>query len=144
MTSAKYTLRKAPRTLQNVRQETKAIRVAFLHAKAKHHTKNGDNTSATIARNIQKAKELQQMFQKLKGLRKPHYNNNILYLEVPTNLNTDPKECNDWTTVKLPDAIEKKLLKRNQNHFGQAEGTPVMALCFKTSLGYEGNGPLLK
>lgn len=35
--------------------------------------------------------------------------NNLSYLEVPVDPMDNPKECNDWKVVVIPEEIEQKL-----------------------------------
>lgn len=74
---------------------------------------------------------------KLQGIWSTHTDNNLSYLEVPAGPNSNPKECEQWRIIEMPNKIEEKILERNQQHFGQAEGTPMTSAVFKTSLGYK-------
>ena len=53
----------------------------------------------------------------------------------------DPKTCQDWQTIDVPDEIVKHLQARNRKHFGQAHGTPFTCEPLNNDLGFCGDGP---
>jgi hypothetical protein len=81
-----------------------------------------DKSKGDILRNIRKAEEIKQMFNKLKFIRGKYQKSGISSLQVPSVDGDNPKTCTDWKTVDTPSAIVAYLLERNQGHFGQTEG----------------------
>jgi hypothetical protein len=85
-----------------------------------------------------KAEDIKAMDAKLRAIRNNRSKQGISKLEVPTNPHDDPKTCQHWRTVDLPDKILSLLRKRNQAHFGQAKGTPFTLGTLKEDFDFEG------
>ena len=81
-----------------------------------------DKSKGDILRNMRKAEEIAQMFNKLKFIRGKYQKTGIASLQVPSVDGENPKTCKNWRTVTTPSAISSYLLGRNQGHFGQGEG----------------------
>lgn len=64
----------------------------------------------------------------------------VTQIEVPSPSDTDPKECNTWVQVDIPDKVVKHLLTQNQKHFGQAAETPFTVHPLRTHLVFDGQG----
>ena len=62
-----------------------------------------------------------EVYRKLNSL-KDSYDSQLNRIQVPATEFADPKECTEWRSVDLPNEIEDYLIKRNQKHFGQAQG----------------------
>lgn len=63
------------------------------------------------------------MFQKLRAIRSVT-KTTLTRLDVPRNpTETNYKSCSQWISLDTPEAIKSKLIRRNQQHFGQAQGT---------------------
>ena len=100
-----------------------------------------NNTRKSIMlRNLRKRRKIKQLFLKLKGFRKKDQNSGINSIRVPTNPNTNPKECTNWTTVTEPSEINEYILRRNQTHFGQANSTPFNISPLKEQIPFSGIG----
>ena len=79
------------------------------------------------------------MFRKLKSLQQSDdTRRGITRLEIPLNPKEDPKTCSEWQQIDVPDQILEHLIKRNQQHFGQAHGTPFTISSLSTKLGFSG------
>ena len=63
--------------------------------------------------NIRKAKEMKQMFKKIRFLRKDKSQGGLNRIEVPVDEEDDPKTCTKWRAVDMPDEILDLLRKRN-------------------------------
>ena len=81
-----------------------------------------DKSKGDILRNMRKAEEITQMFNKLKFIRGKYQKTGIASLQVPSVDGENPKTCKKWRTVTTPSEISSYLLGRNQGHFGQGEG----------------------
>ena len=75
-------------------------------------------------RQLIKAEETKRLFNKLKYLRKRHTKSRLTRVLIPTNPSSDPSNCTEWTAIDDPQEMESLILQRNQQHFGQAAGTP--------------------
>ena len=51
-----------------------------------------------------------------------------------------PDTAEHWESVTVPSEIEKLLMSRNRQHFGQAEGTPFTTSPINADLGYKADG----
>ena len=95
---------------------------------------------ATRLRHLQKAEAINQLFSKLRSLQQLQQKTGVTRIEVPSPSDADPKTCNSWVQVDIPDEVAKHLLTRNQRHFGQAAGTPFTVQPLNTDLGFDGQG----
>ena len=84
----------------------------------------GEDGKASALKRIRRAEAKRKMYAKLKALRHPGGRQGVDRLEVPTDPGQDPKKCTEWTQVDTPAEIVEHLCRRNQKHFGQAQGTP--------------------
>jgi hypothetical protein len=97
-----------------------------------------DKDKSKILKQLIKAEDIKAMYAKIRALRKNQSRQRISKLKVPLDPNEDPKTCRQWRTVDLPDKILNLLRKRNQTHFGQADGTPFTVGTMKQDFGFEG------
>ncbi len=51
----------------------------------------------------------------------------------------DPKSCTDWRVIDVPSEIVEHLQTRNQQHFGQAHGTPFTVNTLASDFGFNGD-----
>ena len=103
--------------------------------------KKSDKDEATRLRHLQKAEAINQLFSKLRSLQQIQQKTGVTRIEVPSPSDADPKTCNSWVQVDIPDEVAKHLLTRNQRHFGQASGTPFTTHPLNTDLGFDGQAP---
>ena len=83
----------------------------------------GDMIGAKAIRNIMIAEEMKQMWRKLRCLSGTS-DQGVSKVQIPRNGDfTSCKECTEWVNVEEPKEIEQALIRRNQIHFGQAQGT---------------------
>ena len=78
---------------------------------------------AQMIRQIKRAEEIKAMYKKIRNMRRPH-KQGVSRVQVPQDSNQLPKECTEWRTIDTPSEVKQALLHRNQQHFGQAQGTP--------------------
>jgi hypothetical protein len=71
-------------------------------------------------RHLQKAETTNQLVTKLRSLQQFKEKTGVSQIEVPSPGEADPKECNTWVQLDIPDEVAKHLLTRNQKKFGQA------------------------
>ena len=83
----------------------------------------GDRATAKRMKVLMAAERTKEMYRKIRNCR-GNTKSGITRLDVPTDPDdTNYKACVDWVTIDTPEAIEARLLQRNQRHFGQASGT---------------------
>jgi hypothetical protein len=102
--------------------------------------KKADKAEAKRLRKIKKAEDLNELFNKLRRARNQHCRTGVVRLEIPLHPTADPKTCNEWTQIDVPEDIVKLLQSRNRAHFGQAQGTPFTIPPLSHLLGYTGQG----
>jgi hypothetical protein len=81
------------------------------------------------------------LFSKLRGLKNPGTRQGLTRIEIPTIPGTDPKTCVQWRQIEVPTDVVHQLQQRNQEHFGQAHGTPFTIPPLSIDLGFCGDGP---
>ena len=91
-------------------------------------------------RHLQKAEITNQLVTKLRSLQQLQEKTGVSQIEVPSPGEADPKECNTWVQLDIPDKVAKHLLTRNRKKFGQAAGTPFTVHSLSTHLGFDGQG----
>ena len=135
--------------LRNTKQEIKEIvsqsyeqreierdrRIKDLEASAE----KADKARAKILRRIRKAEAIKQLFSKLKSVRSTDIKPGVTRLEIPVHPAQNPKECKDWQTIDVPSEIIEHVQRRNQLHFGQAQGTPFTIPPLSEDLGFQGD-----
>ena len=132
-------LREAKREVQRIidnsfelRDRERDRQIADLEADPDRDNKK----KARILRNLKKAEDMKQMFQKLQILRQIRANNGITRIEIPIDLREDPKKCTEWQVIDVPTQILHHLQSRNRTHFGQAQNTPFTREPLLTELGF--------
>ena len=85
--------------------------------------RNDKQRAIMMLRNIRETEEMKEMFKKIRFLRKDKAQGGLNRLGVPMDEAEDPKKCTKWRAVDMPDEIVDLLRKKNQKHFGQAQGT---------------------
>ena len=135
-------LRQAKREVSNiiehsfeVRDEERNKQIKELEADPDSHNKK----KAKILRNLKKAEEMRQLFQKLQTLRNARKNSGITRIEVPVQPDEDPKKCTDWQIIDVPTEVLQHLQRRNRKHFGQAKNTPFTSAPLAQELGFTSN-----
>jgi exonuclease III len=98
-----------------------------------------DKKAAKRLRRMKRAEETQQIFKKLKRMRVQQRASGLTLLEIPENPADDPKKCQEWKTIDVPNDIIERLQQRNQEHFGQALGTPFTVSPLGEALGFQGD-----
>lgn len=89
---------------------------------------------------------LYRYLEKIYGKRR---NLGVSGIEIPFqdqdgNLTEDPNAAVTWIKVHDPDTIINHLIRRNIQHFGQAEGSPFTRQPIKGAFGYRGIGPTVE
>jgi hypothetical protein len=77
-----------------------------------------DREKARALRHMQKAEALNQLFGKLRRLRMTTERQGVTRIEIPTDLTMDPKVCNSWREINIPNEVLFHLRERNRKHFG--------------------------
>ena len=94
-----------------------------------------------LARRLRRAELIKLLFEKLKAQRARGHRSGVTRIEIPVHPHDDPKTCQDWQTIDVPDEIVQHLQARNRKHFGQAHGTPFTCEPLNNALGFCGDGP---
>jgi hypothetical protein len=130
----KAELRKAQQERDTIRRESRSYRDKFLERQADSEAIHGSKAKAGIMKTLLKQEKAKSMWQKLASLNPSGRSKGMSSVKVPTSWPTDdagftrpienPKTCSEWKTVDTPKEMLYYLMKRNQLHFGQAQGTP--------------------
>jgi hypothetical protein len=131
-------LRGAQGDLKKTVKEAAAHRRDHLENLAEIYALREDKEKSAILKYLIKSEDIKAMYAKIRAIRKHQSRQGITKLEVPVNPDDDPKTCTQWRTVDLPDEILLLLRKRNQSHFGQAEGTPFTVGKMRQDFDFEG------
>lgn len=81
-------------------------------------------------------------FRKIKYTIAPEHKSGITSIDIPVNddgslnLNCNMKTWPNWITITDPAEIERIILLRNQQHFSQAQGTPLTESPFSDVLDF--------
>ena len=98
-----------------------------------------DRKTAKRLRCHKKAETRQQMHRKLKAVKTSYERKGVTKIEIPIHPEDDPKSCTEWQVLEIPEEILRQLQLRNQNHFGQAHGTPFTIPPLSGHLGFSAN-----
>jgi hypothetical protein len=131
-------MRLAQALLRKVVKEAAAHWRDHLENLAEIYSLREDKDKSAILKQIIKAEDIKAMYAKIQAIRKHQSRQGISQLEVPVNPDDDPKTCTHWQTVNLPKEILALLRKRNQEHFGQAAGTPFTVGTLRQDFDFEG------
>jgi exonuclease III len=146
LNDAKLGLQQALSALNLARQSASAARDDYLEAQAAMYDYLEEKGKAAVVRRLRKAEEIHRTYLKLQAIRRIPGSSGITELKVPIDPTVDPKECDvretHWRTERVPIEIERLLIQRNRQHFGQAEtdGTPFTQPAIRTELHYDGSG----
>ena len=137
-------LQEAHEQLKAARQNAESLRQEHLEARAALYRTLQENGKAKIVERLQRAETLHRAYTKLACLRKPDMGTGLTHLEVPLDPSQDPKTCpkdpTHWRIERVPEEIERMILTRNQQHFGQAQGTPFTAPEITAHIKFDGSG----
>ena len=87
---------------------------------------------------MKRTEAIRRLFRRLKQVRTSNERRGVTRLEIPLHPQADPKTCTSWQQIDVPEDILRHLITRNQQHFGQAHGTPFTVPPLSTSLGFDG------
>ena len=139
----------AMQQLREARQMAQALREEFLIQKAELYASLEKSGKVKAVERLIRAESQRTVYKKIQYIR--GQDNGLMGLssiKVPRDeAITDPnhmKQMADtseqWTTITIPQDIERLLLARNQHHFGQSEGTPFTKEPLKADIGYKADG----
>ena len=130
--------------LRDARLQATQLRSDYLDAQAKRYADTDQNGKEHIIHKIKQAEAIKRTYRHIRNLTKPQQKGGITHLKIPIDPNADPKECNpgeeNWQTERIPQEIERLLIKRNQQHFGQANDTPFITTGIQDQVQYNGTG----
>ena len=100
---------------------TRQLRRAHQEERIEHHEVRGNGKQAKIHRQILRAEAMKKVWRKCQAARGLHKQGGLSYLEVPADPTENPKECENWRRVDIPEEIKALSEERNQKHFGQSK-----------------------
>ncbi|KAL7559678.1 hypothetical protein ACA910_002387 [Epithemia clementina (nom. ined.)] len=106
--------------VRSCEKKAQALRDDFLAERAAHWADLHNTSAAGILRTLQAAETERTMFAKLRLLRGGTAMGGLSALKVPDD--ADPSA--DWQLIVDQNEITTRLIQRNNDHFGQANGTP--------------------
>ncbi len=98
-----------------------------------------DKSHAALLRRLRRNEKVKRMYQKVKNARERGRRHGLTRIEIPVHPEADPKSCTDWRVIDVPSEIVEHLQKRNQQHFGQAHGTPFTVNPLASDFGFNGD-----
>jgi hypothetical protein len=110
---------------------------------------DGKSTKSAKLRKRRNAEKTAEMFRWVKVIWGIASSKGFTLIEVPTDWTppltenvdlatlSNPKKCNLYRTMDVPNSIVYYLLLRNHKHFGQAQGTPFTEPPFSTPINWE-------
>ena len=107
--------------LREIRKSAETYRSQDLQTQAQEADLAGDQTRAKMLRRLHQAETTHKAFLKLRRFLKPKNHGGVSKLELPVN---QPDGTITTEITEDPKAIEEACLARNQQHFGQAQGSP--------------------
>ena len=137
--------REALQRLKQVRADAQKLREDFLTKCLAQYAESNDNQKAKLIQRIIRAESQHQVYTKIKNIRgRDGSAFSLTTLKVPkdrTIIGTDeikdlPDNDEYWETIVVPEEIEQLLIRRNQQHFSQAEGTPFTQPPLRAAVGY--------
>jgi exonuclease III len=131
---AQQAARQVARDSVRTRSEEQAQKIAALELEGSSDSKR----QATIIRNLRKAEEIKRMYKKISRLRNRD-TSSLTRVEVPADPTVSPKQAKEWRQIDAPDEILTALRNRNQQHFGQAAGTPLTLPPLSQEINFEAN-----
>ena len=131
-------LRATQGNLKTTVKDAAAHRRDHLADLAEIYSLREDKEKSAILKHLIKAEDIKAMYAKIRAIRKHQSKGGITSLEVPEDPDEDPKTCTHWRKVDLPSEILTLLWKRNQEHFGQAKGTPFTVGTLRQDFDFEG------
>jgi hypothetical protein len=130
----KSELRVAQHERDTICRESRSFRDKYLERQADAKAIYWNKDKSDILKNILRQENAQSMWKKLLTLKPQRRSKGMTSVKVPASWPThdagfavpieNPKTCSDWKTVDTPKEMLYYLMKRNQLHFGQAQGTP--------------------
>ena len=132
-------LREAQQILKKIVKAAAEHRREHLEDLAEIYALREDKEKSVLLKYLIKAEEIKAMYAKIRAIRKNQSKQGISALQVPADPDDDPKTCTQWRTVDLPEEILELLRKRNQAHFGQAEGTPFTLGTMRQAFDFTGS-----
>jgi hypothetical protein len=134
MESIKTELKQAQRDRDIIRRDSRSYRDRYLERQAEAAAIHGNREKADIMKSLLQQEKAQSTWRKISALNPLQRSKGMTSVKVPASWPTtdagfdgpieNPKSCSDWKSVDTPKEMLYYLSKRNQLHFGQAQGTP--------------------
>ena len=118
---AQLLLRAAQKHVRELNKRASELRVTYLEDQIRQLQDQDEGAAAHIRERILKAEAIKAMYKKLRSYLKPREQNRISHIQIPCD-GLPPKQSQQWIDVHEPIQVEAKLLARNEEHFGQADG----------------------
>lgn len=92
-------------------------RPKYLEERAEIQELKGQHNRAAIIKNIIKSEDIRQIYGHIKYSNKPQETLDLIQVTFPTTTG--------WRVTKSPEELEEKILQQQEEHFAQANYTPV-------------------
>lgn len=79
------------------------------------------------------------MYQKVTSARERGQRQGLIRIEIPVHPDADPKSCTESRVIDVTSEIVVHLQRQNQQHFGQAQGTPFTINALASDFGFCGD-----
>ena len=130
--------------LKAARASAKALREDYLERKASLYAALEEQGKAKVVQRLIRAESQHKVYNKIRYLRnKDNGSTGLTAVKIPKHM--DPSDTNalkhlpdtpdHWETITVPEDIERSLMRRNRQHFGQAEGTPFTRPSLQADVG---------
>ena len=135
--------------LKAARASAKALREDYLERKASLYAALEEQGKAKVVQRLIRAESQHKVYNKIRYLRnKDNGSTGLTAVKIPKHMDPSdthalkhlPDTPDHWETITVPEDIERSLMRRNRQHFGQAEGTPFTRPPLQADVGYRGDG----
>jgi len=98
----------------------------------------GDKQKAKKIRQMQRAEAMKMVWKKCAIARGLNKGGGLSHVLVPTDPNTDPKQCTEWTKLDDPPEVTAAITDRLQKHFGQSKDCTWTRPPLDTTMDFDG------
>ena len=114
---------KTLRATEAAEERDATARTKFQEAKIAEYTDSGNKEAVDAIRKIQRAEATARVFRQCATARGLNRDGGLSYVSVPSDPETDPKQCPDdqWSPVVDPKEVEQTIRDRLRKHFSQSK-----------------------
>lgn len=142
---ARYNLHKAKIDKQILQMQSMTHRREARLQRIQHEADYRETTSSHEKQRFAMIDETHHLFRYLEKLYGKKRSLGISGIDIPFrdkfgNLTNDPTQAETWMKIHDPDEIVRRLLQRNIQHFGQAQGSAFTVDPIANTFGFKGTG----